>query len=189
MAAFTATVERIVAGLEKRNWLFNPRERQVVAYHEMGHASPAAWLCATAWRRALPRSSTKKSERVFLNDVEALRRGPRNFGESAADGVDNAVRIIEAKMLEKVENALRTRREGLERGTQASCLNALPEGGGCGEIDERQSDGGQLGDYIGLDCPAVVDGQGKSASWLQARTNDTGCPPALARRGAISVDP
>lgn len=35
---FTAAIERIVAGLEKKNRLINPMERQVVAYHEMGHA-------------------------------------------------------------------------------------------------------------------------------------------------------
>jgi cell division protease FtsH len=35
---FTAAVERIVAGLERRNRLLNPFERKVVAYHEMGHA-------------------------------------------------------------------------------------------------------------------------------------------------------
>jgi cell division protease FtsH len=35
---FTAAIERIVAGLEKKNRLLNPRERKVVAYHEMGHA-------------------------------------------------------------------------------------------------------------------------------------------------------
>ncbi len=35
---FTAGIERIVAGLEKKNRLLNPREREVVAYHEMGHA-------------------------------------------------------------------------------------------------------------------------------------------------------
>jgi len=35
---FTQAIERIVAGLEKRNRLLNPREREVVAYHEMGHA-------------------------------------------------------------------------------------------------------------------------------------------------------
>jgi len=38
MADFTAGVERIVAGLEKKNRLLNPLERKVVAYHEMGHA-------------------------------------------------------------------------------------------------------------------------------------------------------
>jgi cell division protease FtsH len=44
MADFTAAVERMVAGLEKRNRLLNPREREVVAYHEMGHALLAVTL-------------------------------------------------------------------------------------------------------------------------------------------------
>ena len=35
---FTQAIERIVAGLEKRNKLLNPHERTVVAHHEMGHA-------------------------------------------------------------------------------------------------------------------------------------------------------
>ncbi len=35
---FVEAIERIVAGLEKRNRLLNPREREVVAHHEMGHA-------------------------------------------------------------------------------------------------------------------------------------------------------
>jgi cell division protease FtsH len=39
---FTAAIERIVAGLEKRNRLLNPMERRVVAHHEMGHAIVAA---------------------------------------------------------------------------------------------------------------------------------------------------
>lgn len=38
MEDFTAAIERIVAGLEKKNRLINPYERKVVAYHEMGHA-------------------------------------------------------------------------------------------------------------------------------------------------------
>ncbi|MEY4579705.1 MAG: protease, ATP-dependent zinc-metallo, partial [Pseudomonadota bacterium] len=35
---FTAAIERIVAGLEKRNRIPNPFERKIVAYHETGHA-------------------------------------------------------------------------------------------------------------------------------------------------------
>ena len=35
---FNEAVERIVAGLEKRNRLLNPKEREIVAFHEMGHA-------------------------------------------------------------------------------------------------------------------------------------------------------
>jgi cell division protease FtsH len=41
---FNVAVERIVAGLEKKNRLLNPREREVVAHHEMGHALVAAAL-------------------------------------------------------------------------------------------------------------------------------------------------
>jgi cell division protease FtsH len=44
MADFTHAIERIVAGLEKRNRLINPRERRIVAYHEMGHALVALAL-------------------------------------------------------------------------------------------------------------------------------------------------
>ena len=38
MAQFEEAVERIVAGLEKKNRLINPKERTIVAYHELGHA-------------------------------------------------------------------------------------------------------------------------------------------------------
>jgi cell division protease FtsH len=35
---FTVAIERIVAGLEKKNRLLNPSERKIVATHETGHA-------------------------------------------------------------------------------------------------------------------------------------------------------
>jgi cell division protease FtsH len=41
---FTAAVERIVAGLEKKNRLLIPKERRIVAYHELGHAIVAMAL-------------------------------------------------------------------------------------------------------------------------------------------------
>ncbi len=44
MDDFTSAIERIVAGLEKKNRLLNPKEREVVAYHEMGHALVALSL-------------------------------------------------------------------------------------------------------------------------------------------------
>jgi cell division protease FtsH len=46
LADFTTAVERIVAGLEKRNRVLNLREREVVAWHEMGHALVALALPA-----------------------------------------------------------------------------------------------------------------------------------------------
>jgi cell division protease FtsH len=47
LADFTNAIERIVAGLEKRNRLLNPREREIVAHHEMGHALVAMSLPGT----------------------------------------------------------------------------------------------------------------------------------------------
>jgi len=44
MEDFTGAIERIIAGLEKKNRLLNPKEREVVAYHEMGHALVALSL-------------------------------------------------------------------------------------------------------------------------------------------------
>jgi cell division protease FtsH len=44
MQDFGNAVERIVAGLEKRNRLLNPRERDIVAHHEIGHALVAMSL-------------------------------------------------------------------------------------------------------------------------------------------------
>ncbi len=41
---FTLAVERIVAGLEKKNRVLNVEERRVVAHHEMGHALVAMAL-------------------------------------------------------------------------------------------------------------------------------------------------
>ena len=47
MTDFTMAIERIVAGLEKRNRLLNPLERRVVDYHELGHAMVALALPGT----------------------------------------------------------------------------------------------------------------------------------------------
>ena len=44
LADFTAAIERIVAGLEKRNRLLNATERRTVAHHEIGHALVALSL-------------------------------------------------------------------------------------------------------------------------------------------------
>jgi cell division protease FtsH len=44
---FTEAVERIVAGLEKKNRVLNANERRVVAHHEMGHAMVSMALPGT----------------------------------------------------------------------------------------------------------------------------------------------
>ncbi|SFH30423.1 membrane protease FtsH catalytic subunit [Nitrosospira sp. Nsp14] len=47
MNDFNNAIERVVAGLEKRNRLLNPFERRVVAFHELGHAMVALALPGT----------------------------------------------------------------------------------------------------------------------------------------------
>lgn len=40
---FIAAVDRVVAGLEKKNRIITPKEKKVIAYHEAGHAA-VSWL-------------------------------------------------------------------------------------------------------------------------------------------------
>jgi cell division protease FtsH len=47
MAEFEEAIERVVAGLEKKNRLINPKEKEIVAYHELGHAIIAMTLPET----------------------------------------------------------------------------------------------------------------------------------------------
>jgi cell division protease FtsH len=63
MEDFTGAIERIVAGLEKKNRLLNPRERTVVAYHEMGHALVA---------RVLPGSDPVHKVSIIPRGIGAL---------------------------------------------------------------------------------------------------------------------
>jgi cell division protease FtsH len=43
MKDFEDAIERCIAGLEKKNKVINPREKQIVAYHEAGHAI-VSWM-------------------------------------------------------------------------------------------------------------------------------------------------
>ncbi len=63
MRYFELAIERIVAGLEKRNRLMNPRERKVTAYHEIGHALVA---------RALPGSDPVHKVSIIPRGISAL---------------------------------------------------------------------------------------------------------------------
>jgi cell division protease FtsH len=47
MRDFNEAVERLIAGLEKKNRVLNPTERRVVAHHELGHAMVAMALPGT----------------------------------------------------------------------------------------------------------------------------------------------
>ena len=63
LADFTQAIERIVAGLEKRNRLLIPEERDVVAHHEMGHALVAM---------SLPRVDPVEKVSIIPHGIAAL---------------------------------------------------------------------------------------------------------------------
>ncbi len=63
MAEFQEAVERVVAGLEKKNRLINPEEKKIVAYHEMGHAIVAM---------ALPGSDPVQKITIIPRGIAAL---------------------------------------------------------------------------------------------------------------------
>ena len=60
---FTQAIERLVAGLEKKSRILNPREREIVAHHEMGHALVAM---------ALPRTDPIQKVSIIPRGVGAL---------------------------------------------------------------------------------------------------------------------
>ena len=70
---FTAAVERIVAGLEKKNRLLIPKERRIVAYHELGHAIVAIAL-ARARSGAQDIDHPARDRRARLHHPAADRR-------------------------------------------------------------------------------------------------------------------
>ena len=47
LADFTEAIDRVVAGLEKKNRLLNPHKKEIVAYHEAGHALVGSALPGT----------------------------------------------------------------------------------------------------------------------------------------------
>lgn len=49
MEDFTAAIDRVVGGMEKKNKLISPREKKIIAYHETGHA-----LCGWKLKHAHP---------------------------------------------------------------------------------------------------------------------------------------
>jgi len=63
MDDFNNAMERIVAGLEKKNRLLNEHERKVTAYHEMGHALVA---------RAIPGSDPIHKISIIPRGIGAL---------------------------------------------------------------------------------------------------------------------
>jgi len=98
MPEFEEAVERVVAGLEKKNRLINPKEREIVAYHEMGHAIVASTLPGTDPVKKIsiiPRGiaalgytmQTPTEDRFLMNKSELLNRIATLLGGRAAEEI------------------------------------------------------------------------------------------------------
>ena len=98
MAEFEAAVERIVAGLEKKNRLINEKERKIVAYHEVGHALVALSLPGTDPVRKIsiiPRGvaalgytlQVPTEDRFLMNKSELLNKIAVALGGRAAEEI------------------------------------------------------------------------------------------------------
>jgi cell division protease FtsH len=98
MPELEEAVERVVAGLEKKNRLINPNERNIVAYHEMGHAIVAASLPGTDPVKKIsiiPRGiaalgytmQTPTEDRFLMSKTELLNRVATLLGGRAAEEI------------------------------------------------------------------------------------------------------
>ena len=98
MAEFEEAVERVVAGLEKKNRLINPKEREIVAYHEMGHAIVASSLPGTDPVKKIsiiPRGiaalgytmQTPTEDRFLMSKSELINRIATLLGGRAAEEI------------------------------------------------------------------------------------------------------
>jgi cell division protease FtsH len=83
---FTQAIERIVAGLEKKNRLLNPYERKVVAYHETGHALV---------RLALPGMET-------VHKISIIPRGIGSLGYNIQRPTEDRYLMTEDELLNKM---------------------------------------------------------------------------------------
>ncbi|MGD9411569.1 MAG: ATP-dependent zinc metalloprotease FtsH [Desulfobacterales bacterium] len=98
MAEFEEAVERVIAGLEKKNRLINPKEREIVAYHEMGHAIVALSLPGTDPVQKIsiiPRGiaalgytmQTPTEDRFLMSKTELLNKITTLLGGRAAEEI------------------------------------------------------------------------------------------------------
>jgi cell division protease FtsH len=98
MSELEEAVERVVAGLEKKNRLINPKEKKIVAYHEMGHAIVAASLPGTDPVQKIsiiPRGiaalgytmQSPTEDRFLMSKTELLNRIATLLGGRAAEAI------------------------------------------------------------------------------------------------------
>ncbi|MDY6843142.1 MAG: ATP-dependent zinc metalloprotease FtsH [Thermodesulfobacteriota bacterium] len=90
MVEFQEAVERIIAGLEKKNRLINDNERAIVAYHEVGHALVAL---------SLPRTDP-------VNKISIIPRGIAALGYTLQVPTEDRFLMTKSELLNKIAVAL-----------------------------------------------------------------------------------
>jgi cell division protease FtsH len=90
MAEFEEAVERVIAGLEKKNRLINPREKEIVAYHEMGHAIVALSLPGTD----------------PVQKISIIPRGVAALGYTMQTPTEDRFLMSKSELLNKIETLL-----------------------------------------------------------------------------------
>lgn len=84
---FDNAIERVIAGLEKKNRLLNPMERKFVAYHETGHALVAAF--------------TKGADPV--HKISIIPRGIGSLGHTIQLPTEDRFLLTEEELLGKID--------------------------------------------------------------------------------------
>ena len=127
-ADFTAAIERIVAGLEKKNRLLGLNERRIVAYHEMGHALVSLLL---------PGVERVQKVSIIPRGVGALgytiQRPTEDRFLLTEDELHNKIAVLLAgraaeRLIFGVDRGRRRSRQGLRH--RAQCRYAIRHGAG-----------------------------------------------------------
>ncbi len=84
---FEQAIDRIIAGLEKKNRVLNDREKKIVAYHETGHAMAAAF--------------TKTAEKV--HKITIVPRGIGSLGFTLQLPTEDRYLMSKTELLEKID--------------------------------------------------------------------------------------
>jgi cell division protease FtsH len=87
MADFDAAIDRVVAGLERKSRVINPREKQIVAYHEAGHALVA--------------ESRPRADRVAK--ISLIRRGVAALGYTQQQPTEDRYLMTRGELLDRLD--------------------------------------------------------------------------------------
>ena len=161
MAEFEEAVERVVAGLEKKNRLINRAEREIVATHELGHAIVALTLPGTDPVRKIsiiPRGiaalgytmQVPTEDRFLMKKTELLNRISTLLGGRAAEEIifedistgahNDLARAtdIATSMVKEYGMSLKIGQVYIAREKRARFMDMMPEG--CQVVSEATAE-------------------------------------------------